>query len=458
MFRRSVDLLIGALCRILLGLFFRRLEVVGRSRVPRRGPLVVVANHVNGLIDPMFLLGPLRLPARMLGKHTLWKIPVLAQILDLAGVLPVYRRQDEGGDRAKNLETFARSHELLAAGGILAIFPEGISHDAPSLQPLRTGAARIVLEAEQRFGPLGCRILPVGLLFEERERFRSRALVVVGRPVDPGEEVELARRDEATAVRLLTERIAEALARVTLGYSSWEEARLVERGADVLEVSTLELPRRRRLAATFDTRRSLLDGLAWLRRRHPAAVEAAASATREYDALLAAARLTDPQVVATYPVADTLASVLGALVRGILAAPVALVGIVLNLVPYLAVALIARQADDEPNQVATYKLFPSLLAYPATWAIEAGLAAASVGARGALALLVVAPLTGYVAVRFLERQEAFWRETRAYLRLRRKRAVVAELRRQRQEVERRIGELVELWAEAQAYEPDSRRS
>ena len=94
--------MIGLLCRLILAIFFRRIEVVGGNRVQRgegrarRVPLVVVANHVNGLVDPMFLLGPLGLPARMLGKSTLWKIPVLAQICDLAGVIPVYRRQDEG--------------------------------------------------------------------------------------------------------------------------------------------------------------------------------------------------------------------------------------------------------------------------------------------------------------------------------------------------------------------------
>lgn len=458
MLRRLLDRLVGALCRLLLGVFFRRIEVVGRARLPRGGPLVVVANHVNGLIDPMFLLGPLRLPARMLGKSTLWKIPILAQILDLAGVLPVYRRQDAGVDPAQNLETFARSHELLAAGGVLAIFPEGVSHDRPALQPLKTGAARIVIEAEQRFGPLGCRVLPVGLLFEERVRFRSRALVVVGEPLDCAEEAELAGRDAVTAVRLLTERVAEGLERVTLGYASWEEARLVERGADVLEVSTQELPYRRRLAAAFDARRTLLDGLGWLRRRHPAAVEAAIAATRDYDALLATARLDDAQVVSTYPLTDTSLSVIGALARGVAALPVALIGIVLNALPYGAVALVARRVEHEPNQVATFKLFPSLLAYPITWVAETALAAAWTGLAAALWMLALAPLSGFVAVRFLERQESFWREVRAWLLLRRRKSIAAELRRRRQTVEEKIGALVELWAEAQAYEPETRRS
>ncbi len=376
-------------------------------------PLVVVANHVNGLVDPMFLLGPLGLPARMLGKSTLWKIPVLAQICDLAGVIPVYRRQDEGADTARNLETFARCHEELARGGILAIFPEGVSHDEPQLQPLKTGAARILLEAERRFGPLGSCILPVGLLFEERGRFRSRALVVVGAPIDPAEEVELAARDEATAVRLLTERVTEALERVTLNYRTWEESRLVERGARILEITDLELPRERRLAAEFDARRSLLDGLDALRQSHPREVAAAVEAARDYDRLLRLSGLRDEQVIASYPLDRLLAALARIAFHALVTLPVALVGALLNFVPFTVVELVSRRFDDEPNQIATYKVFPGIVAYPLAWGIEAAAAWWLWGPASGLALLLVAPLSGYIAVRLLERQEiALAREPR----------------------------------------------
>jgi len=433
-------------------------ERIGRGDTrSRKVPLVVVANHVNGLVDPMFLLGPLRLPARMLGKSTLWKIPVLSQICDLAGVIPVYRRQDEGVDTAKNLETFARCHEELARGGILAIFPEGVSHDEPQLQPLKTGAARILIEAERRFGPLGSRILPVGLLFEDRGTFRSRALVVVGPPIDPAEEVELAERDEATAVRLLTERVAEALERVTLNYRSWEESRLVERGARILESEAQELPRERRLAAEFDARRSLLDGLDALRESHPREVAAAVEAARDYDRLLRVSGLGDAQVIASYPLDRLLAALARSAVNTVVTLPVALLGGLLNFVPFVAVELVSRRFDDEENQIATYKVFPGIVAYPLTWGLEAALAWRFWGLASGFATVVVAALSGYIAVRFVERQEALWREIRAFLLLRRRHRIAEELRARRAEAARRIETLVELWVEAQAFSPDSRR-
>ncbi len=461
--RAGLDRGLGLLCRLVLAIFFRRIEVVGGDRVPRgeggrhRVPLVVVANHVNGLVDPLFVLGPLGLPARLVGKSTLWKIPVLAQILDLAGVVPVYRREDAGVDTAKNRETFARCHAELARGGIVAIFPEGTSHDEPQLQPLKTGAARILLEAEMRLGPLGSRILPVGLVFEERGRFRSRALVVVGTPIDPAEEIELARRDEPTAVRLLTERVTEALERVTLNYPSWEESRLVERGARILEVDALELPRERRLAAEFDARRTLLEGLDGLRRAHPREVAAAVEAARSYDHLLTLAGLRDEQVIASYPLDRLLGFLARMAMSFALSLPVAILGALLNLVPFTLVELVSRRFDDEPNQVATYKVFPGIVAYPLTWGVEGILAWRLWGVAPGIALLAVAPLSGYIAVCFLERQEMLWRESRAFLLLRRRDRIAAELRDRRREVGRRIESLVELWVDSQAFAPDSRR-
>ena len=353
--RRLLDRGVGALSRFVLGLFFRRVEVVGRDRLPA-GPRIVVANHVNGLIDPLFVFGPLRLPARTLGKSTLWKIPILAQLLDLAGVVPVYRRQDEGADTARNRETFARSVAELARGATLAIFPEGVSHDRPQLQPLRTGAARIALEAELERGPLGVRIVPVGLVFEERTRFRSRALVVVGEPLDPAPEVALARADEVGAARSLTARIADALERVTLNYRSWEEARWIEVGAGIFERQRLELPRARRLAAEFEVRRSLAEGLEALRERHPEEIAAAVAAIRDYDRLLATCGLRDEQVVSRYPLGPALSFALQTLLRILVAAPVAAVGALANAAPYLAVRAVAARVGDEPNPVATYQL------------------------------------------------------------------------------------------------------
>src|SRR6185369_5042083 len=145
--RSTVDTLFQAFLRLVIRVFFRGVEIAGREHLPLGRPMVLVANHVNGLIDPLLLLGALPVHPRLLAKSTLWKNPLVRPFVELAGAIPVYRKQDQV-DTAQNEETFARSHDLLASGGALALFPEGKSHSEPALQPLKTGLARIVLGAE----------------------------------------------------------------------------------------------------------------------------------------------------------------------------------------------------------------------------------------------------------------------------------------------------------------------
>ncbi len=47
---------VRGLTRFLLGLFYRRIDVVGAEHVPASGPLILAANHHNSLVDAMLLL------------------------------------------------------------------------------------------------------------------------------------------------------------------------------------------------------------------------------------------------------------------------------------------------------------------------------------------------------------------------------------------------------------------
>lgn len=426
---------VRALIRLVLAVFFRKVEVVGAERIPRGVPLLVVANHVNALVDSLFILGPLDFAPRprLLAKSTLWKNPFLRPWLKLAGAIPVYRKQDEV-DMAGNVDTFARCHDLLARGGAIALFPEGQSHNEPALQPLKTGAARIALEAEAKHPGLGVRILPVGLLFDAKETFRSRALVQVGEPLDPEPEIVLAKDDPVQAVRALTARIDAALKAVTLNYASWDEARLIARAADLWGRRRAELTAGRTLAETFALHRAFLDGLADLSQRVPERVAQVAEAVRRYDRLLSTFRLRDEQVAADYPVSPVARFVGSTLLHLLVHFPLAVVGTVLNWPTYRLVGLIAglvtgkRGREDQP---ATYKVFSGVLLFPLTWLGEALLAGHFLGPWAGVAAGLLAPLSGLSALLFHERRVLFQREARAFLLLRTKSRLAAELKARR---------------------------
>lgn len=433
------------LARWVLRIFFRRIEVAGAEHVPLDRPLMVVANHVNGLIDPAVLLGFLPVRPRFLAKSTLWSHWLVRHFLAVAAAIPVYRRQDPGVDPSKNAETFAACHEVLKAGGTIALFPEGRSHNEPELVPLKTGVSRIVLEAEAKYGGIGSRIVPVGLTFDAKGRFRSRVLVHIGEPLDPAVDLELYASDPRAAVRALTERVKDALESVTLNFPSWEEARLIQRAAEIFARPSAELPDEASLSGRFTLRRAFIDGYEALREHSSADVERVAAAVREYDERLENYRLRDAQVASAYPTGGVAVFVLKSLGLMLFRAPLAIVGLAVNYPPYWAVGRLARRLGTSPDLPATYKVFGALVLFPLTWLAWSLAAGLAWGLWTALAVLVLGPATGLFALRFHERQQYFQGHARAYLILRSGRPGIAELRRLRQEVLRAVERLAEVY-------------
>jgi 1-acyl-sn-glycerol-3-phosphate acyltransferase len=429
------------LTRVLSAVFFRSVEVEGAERVPASGPLLYVANHGNSLVDPMLLLAHLPRRAHFLAKHTLWDNPAVRPLLELAQAIPVYRRQDgaEGGD---NDETFRRCYEVLAEGGVIALFPEGISYHAPALQPLKTGAARIGLGAERLHGPLGLRIVPVGLTFEDKATFRSRVLVVVGQPIDPAPELELARSDEREAARALTQRIQAGLRAVTLNFESFDQSRVVERFADVYAEGGRAMPGRAELGARFPLRQAFGEAYVAARERDPERVARVESLVRDYDALLEKRGLRDDQVSARYSKRMSVYYVGSRAVPLALALPLAAVGTLLNYIPYRVPGWAASFARGEQDLPATYKLLAGLALAPLCWIAEAVLAYRLAGGWGAAVLLLLAPLSGWIALRFHEQNESFWDEVSAWLLLQLFPRRTAEMRALRAEIRRELDALI----------------
>jgi glycerol-3-phosphate O-acyltransferase/dihydroxyacetone phosphate acyltransferase len=439
--RPIFDAIARGLARLLLRVFFRRIEVEGADHVPPRGPVLFVANHGNSLIDPFLLVGFLPRMARFLAKSTLWSNPTVRPFLELGGVIPVYRRAD-GVDTSRNDETFARCHETLAAGGAVALFPEGLSHDEPELQPLRTGAARIALGAGSVPSPQGVgarpRIVPVGLTFEDKTRFRSRVLIVIGEPI----ELPPTASDEAAAVRALTERIDAGLRRVTLNHPSWQVAKLVERAVDIYASDAALLPRRPDLAERFSLRRAFGGSYDRVRAKDPERLERLERAALRYDGMLEALGVRDDQVTARTPWTHVLLYVTDRASVLALTLPLAVVGTVLNWLPYRASGWVASRVHDTPDLPATFKLMTGFFLAPVAWLLEATVAGVLWGPWPGVAVGFAAPATGWVALRFHERNAAFWTEVWAWLSLRLRPARAAELRARRRAIKEELERLV----------------
>jgi 1-acyl-sn-glycerol-3-phosphate acyltransferase len=155
--------------------FYGDIRVVGVERVPVRGPLLIAVNHQNALVDSLIVGWVVPRRITMTAKATLADNPLIALLFRILRVVPLRRASDESAklnrspvDRSRNREAFSEIIDSLGKSGAVLIFPEGKSHNEFGLEPLKTGLARLALQARDERAIRGIRILPLGLVFEDK--------------------------------------------------------------------------------------------------------------------------------------------------------------------------------------------------------------------------------------------------------------------------------------------------
>ena len=130
------------LARLAIRIFYR-VQRIGAT-LPD-GPVLLVANHPNSLLDPALVQATAGRPIRFLAKSTLFRGHLLSPLIRRSGAIPVHRRMDQGAGMSRNEEMFAAVEAVLAQAAVVCLFPEGISHSTGRLEQLRSGAARFGL-------------------------------------------------------------------------------------------------------------------------------------------------------------------------------------------------------------------------------------------------------------------------------------------------------------------------
>lgn len=380
--------LVALLARFIAALLFRRVEVAGRERCPSDRPVLLVANHFNGFVDPVLIASALgRLP-RFVAKDELRRIPVAGLVLRAVGVVFVRRRAPEDATAGGNDRAFADVHAALAADDVVAIFPEGTTHDRPHIDPLRTGAARMALGARSA-GAEGLVILPAGLTFPDKIALRSSGLVLFGSPI-PLDDVVPAGvgAEDADAVRSLTATIDRELRTVIQDFPDTETALALEQAAQVA-LSDDELP-----TPSLESRHHLARRLGRVDEASQAVVR---SELGRYLTLLHGLHLTDEDVIHPTSPSRLLRSALGIAVLVVLLGSVVAATALVNVWPALLVALVSLVVRT-PVTKGTVRVLVGLVSFPTAW-----IAAAVITADGALpmSLVVVSAAVGALAAVWL---------------------------------------------------------
>lgn len=263
--------------RFLSSIWFREINLVDDEYIAEEGGVMFVTWHPNGLIDPMLLTAMLPRKLTTVVQSPFFRIPFVGLLFRSAGMIPLgsaSKVAQQIGLSKSNAQIITSLAEELAHGGQILVFPEEDSHISSTVQRIRSGAARIILEASRIATTNNLpqpRIIPVGLHYSASREFRERAAIVLEREmhipdpptfrqssppstfshlsvpyaagIDPTQQhnedlehqLEGSTTEDVRWIEEMTKAIGVELQRANLAKTTWEERTLIWKGRGLVQ-------------------------------------------------------------------------------------------------------------------------------------------------------------------------------------------------------------------------------
>ncbi|MCH7536101.1 MAG: 1-acyl-sn-glycerol-3-phosphate acyltransferase [Bacteroidetes bacterium] len=192
--------------------YFRSITINNIEAIPKKGPVLFVANHPSAFMDPIVITVFIDRILHYLARGESFANPVSRFIFTRLNMIPMYRAFKTPDEMHKNKAVFQKCFDHLKERGAIIIFPEGLSKTQRRLGPIKTGAARITLGAEaQNEFKLGCTIVPIGINYSDPHAFYSDLLLNIGEPIQLADYQKIYEENDRGAVQELTDRIKREL-------------------------------------------------------------------------------------------------------------------------------------------------------------------------------------------------------------------------------------------------------
>lgn len=405
-----------ALLGLALGFYFRRMERFHAERVPRTGPVFLTSNHPNSVTDAFVIGASVPRKVNFVATDQLFQSRALRWLLHRCGVIPVNRAKDDPRSMRTVLDTFEACFRVLEQGEAIGIFPEGITHDDPQLKEVKNGTARMALELEHRHGgKLGLRIVPVGLTFSAKEKYRSEVLVNFGEPLQVSDWLAGYPEQKHACLQRLTAEIEGRIEELILHLRHLERARLLDAVTrlylDRLQVANRVIhepvpPQTGKLLLT----QAIARAVDFTCEHQPERAERFARKLSRFESWLKRLNLSEEEL-AEFPDQGRLLLVsLGWGLLGLLLLPIALYGWVHRLVPVLLINwALGRFAQRSVNKthVSTTAVLAGIVGFSLCYAAFIAVVYSWFGSRAATWYALSLPVAGLVA-------HYYWRRLRRF--------------------------------------------
>ena len=353
--------------RLALGFYFAHIERFHPERVPAAGPVLFTSNHPNSVTDAFVVGTSVPRKVHFVATVQLFRWAPIRWLLTRCGVIPINRAKDDPRAMRTVFDTFEACYEVLERGEAIGIFPEGVTHDDPQLKAVKTGAARMALELEHRHeGRLGLNIVPVGLTFSAKDRYRSTALVNFGDPVRVSDFLAGYPEKRHERIHELSHVIAERIQALILHLPRMENARIVA------AVRNLYLDRLRSgqtpdQAADLLRVQAIAHAVEKVLEQEPARAVEFGRRLVHYEHMLARLRVTESEVAALGNRGRWMRQNALWLLTALVGAPVALYGWAHRLPPLAIIRWVSGKTAKQPadrTHISTTTLVVGALVFP----------------------------------------------------------------------------------------------
>jgi len=210
-------------------LYYRRFKTIHRDKIPKKSPVIFAINHQNALMDALALIFSARNQIVFMARADIFKKKIIASLLYFIKILPVYRIRDGFHSVDKNKGVFKEAIDVLKHNRPVGILPEGNHCGEKRLRPLKKGAGRLALLAEEANDfKLGLSIVPVGLDYSNYYNAGSDLLVIFGNPIRMDAYREMYSQNPVVCINQLKDDLALAMNEVMIDISSEEHYKSIQ--------------------------------------------------------------------------------------------------------------------------------------------------------------------------------------------------------------------------------------
>lgn len=401
--------------KISLFIFFKKIVVTGKENIPGNGPLIIVANHPNTLMDPLIIGSITKQKIGFIANAGLFKNKLLSRIFRYFHVIPIYRKEDMmPGMKPDNKNTFVKCHEYLGKGKTLLTFPEGSSLYELKLREIKTGTARIALSFEELKNFEGnLKIVPIALDYSDSIQFRSMVSVTVNRSISVHKYKQSFLNHQSEAILELTEDIRKELAKNIPHTSGKDQEDLL------IKAHKFYTAYKEPMADLYlDPKRSLIlrnqvsKALTHLYKHNPGLYQEIQIKLGAFFNMLKAERLTTGFFTDKFLQKNKSLVFLGYFSKFILLFPIYVFGLFINYLPYILPSKLFKALKIDIEYKTSVEMITGIITFPLFYFLEIWLFRKYISAEfwHSLLLFLTFLITGYIAM-------YYWTEIKRFSRV-----------------------------------------